>query len=226
MKALRTLVVAAALATVPLTPLPAGAADQAVKPTVTRAKAAKLAKAAVLTPKDFPGFRAQRDRVRPGDDADNTAFYACLRAQEPTYRAIDAGFTFTKGALDIGTVATVVSTERAARADMKVAAGKRALTCIRRSMASSLREVGGEVTRLSIRRVPVRVEGADVALGLRYDVRASVFGYPVRMRGYSVAVLVGQTQFSVDAARYDGRRPELPAVEALAARAAQRVAAL
>lgn len=226
MRALRALVAVAAVAAVPLMPVSADAADQAAaQPALTRAKAAKLAKAAVLTPKDFPGFRVERDRVEPGHAEDDAAFYACVKAPMPTYRAQNPGFTFSRGALDIGTSAYVVSTGRAARADMKVAAGSRTLRCLQRAMLSTVEEQGAKA-KVSVRRVPVKVDGADAVVGFRYDVRGSFSGDPVQLRGYSVAALVGQTQFSVDAVRYDGRRPELPTLEALAAKAAKRVAAL
>lgn len=180
----------------------------------------------MLKKSDLPGFTAEPSTAEPEDAADERAFYKCLGVKVPKFAARNLGIAFTKGDLEIDSSVDVLTTVSKAKADMKLGASKKAPRCLKQVLITILEREGAEIETVSVKPVAVKVKGADIAAAYRYAAVATIQGTPLRLDGYSVTVLVGQTEISVSPGIFNGPKPSLKQSVALARIAAKRVAAV
>lgn len=190
---------------------------------ISKAQAKKLAKAALVKARDLPGYECEANTAEPTDAADEAALYACLGVKVPKYAAENLGATYSSGAVVIDSASSVVATVKAARKDFKAVTSKKAAGCFKQQFENSLERDGFEVESLSVKKVPVTIAGADGAFAYRYSVRAGAEGQHVHLIGYQLGVLVGQVEFQVSPARFDGAKPSLKQSRKVAAGIVKRV---
>lgn len=201
--------------------------NAAGQPAVSKEKAQKLAKAGVLTKKDMTGFTAEKNTADPTDAEDEAWYYACLGGKGvPTYVARNHGFSYSKGAQTLDSSADVVKSAKIGKADFKLVAGKKAPGCMKKAFARGLEREGGAIESVKIKKIAVDVEGADLAIGYRYDILASIQGVLIRLVGHDLYVLVGPTEITLSPGRFDGKMPGLAKSEALAEKLVARVKAV
>lgn len=204
-------------------PVHAATSDPA-QVSVTKAKAQKLAKAAVLTKSDLAAFRSSPSE--PNTPEYETELAECLGVKIPTPVAENPGLSFEKGAQTIDSTAYVLSTGKAAKADFNAFMTKKADNCVAKSFRAGFEAEGATVDSVRVRRFALSVPGADAAFGQRYTISGSFDGFAFQVVGLSLNIRIGPTQFSVGPTRYDGKDPNLTQAQGLVAKLVKRVRAV
>lgn len=222
---LRALAVAVATVTALLGPTAAADAHPS-QSAITKAKAAKLAKAGVLKKTDLKRFHAAVAQVDPTDDQVEAAVYKCVGGTPPKHVAENPGFEFTRGPSEIDSTAAVIDTVKHAKADLKLIKTRRAAACYRYQLITAYKAQGLDVQKATVTLIKMSLDGADGAFTWAYDVKASYNGTPIRTRGYDVNALIGQTEIVISSYRFDGKLPNLDQATSLAELVASRVRAV
>lgn len=192
---------------------------------IGKAKAKKLAKAGVLTQADLKGYTFEAKTVDPADAADEKSFYKCIGAKAPSYLARNEGASFTKGSLTIDSSADVASSVTAAKADLKAIKSTKAPACFRKSIVDLLKRSGATVQSVSVKRESATVKGGDGVSLLHIKAVADFGGTTLKLDGYLLSILVGQTEITVSPGRFDGKAPSLKQATTLAQLVVKRVRA-
>lgn len=192
---------------------------------IGKAQAKKLAKAGVLTKADLKGYTSEAQPVDRAEAADERAFYKCVGVKAPSYLARNVGVSFTKGSLTIDSSADVASSVTVAKSDLKAIKSTKSPACFRKSILALLERSGATVKSVSVKRESATVKGADGVSLLHIKAVADFGGTPLKLDGYLLSVLVGQTEITVSPGRFDGKSPSLKQSTALAQIVIERVRA-
>jgi hypothetical protein len=203
----------------------ATAAATGSAPAITAAKAKKLARAGVLTAADMPGYTGTRNPYDPTDAADDKAFYACLGAKVPTYVARNRGASYEKGPRSMDSSSYVLPSVKAAKADLKASTSAKVPGCMKQALKRSVEREGATVRSVTVKKVPVTVAGADGAFAYRIVLDAQVDDILIRIAGFQVGVLVGQTEISLSPTVVNGPPSGLKKAATLGATLVKRVRA-
>jgi hypothetical protein len=168
---------------------------------LTTAKAQALAKAAVLTAADMPGYKAEESKDDPNDKATDQRIAACLGTTKPTYLAENPGMTFTKGDLEVDSSADVAPSVATAKAEVAAFTSPKLKDCVKQEFAKLLADSHGVITAFEITPQSSTVTGADETFAYTFDLRASVAGQQLHFNGLDVGALVGQVE--VDLSVFD-----------------------
>jgi hypothetical protein len=161
---------------------------------LSKAQAESLAKAAVLTAADMPGYKAEEQTKDPDDEADDKRLAACLGTTKPTYLAENAGLTFTKGELEVDSSADVAPSVAAAKAELAAFRSDKLKGCLRSEFEKLLADSRGTITKFEVTPTPITVTGADDSFAFRFELGASVSGQQLRFTGFDLGALVGQVE--------------------------------
>lgn len=164
---------------------------------LTAAQAQVLAKAAVLTEADMPGYKAEKETHDTDDQATEERVATCLGLPKPTYVARDFGTTFSKGDVEVESSADVAPTAAAARTELEALTGEKAEGCLKTEFEQLVGVSGGAVTKFELTPVDITVNGADDAFGFKLEFAASAAGQTLAFTGYDVGALVGQVEIDV-----------------------------
>jgi hypothetical protein len=191
---------------------------------VSTATAKKLSKAGVLTKSDLKGYTTSAQQETASDEKIEAALYKCLGVKVPKYvtRNFGTAFTSADGALEIDSNADVAKSAAAGQSDVKALKLSRAPGCVKKYFQASIAEAGGSFSSLSVKLVKVSVSGADAVAAFHVVGAAG----PIKLNGYQLAVLAGQTEINVSPVRYDGKDPGLKQATALAKTVVKRVKAV
>ena len=193
---------------------------------ISKDKAKKLAKAALLKKTDLPGYQSGRQQADPTDAQYDAALYDCVGAVKPKYIVDNPGLAFTKGQLEIDSQASVVDTGKHAKADAKALNTAKGATCYQQVLRSAFEDQGVIVNTISVKLAKATVEGVRTAFAFKYDLTGTINGAPIRLQGFDLNVLVGQTEVGLSIYRYDGKRPKLNQLVLLAAPLVERIRAV
>jgi hypothetical protein len=192
--------------------------------TLSTSQAKKLAKAAVLTPKDLKGWEFEASKVEPGDNADEKAMYKCLGLAKPSFTARNRGYSISSPSqpLEIDSSADVASSTARATAYLKAQQSKKGASCAKKLIVDGLTGLGAQDVKVSVKQVPITVAGADRDVAFH----VAVSGTGLAIDGYVIEAQVGRTEISVSPVRFDGSKPSLAQSRALTETLVKRVRAL
>lgn len=175
-------------------PSATGSPSPTATPTVLAAALAKqFAAAGVLRASDIPGWDSARQTLDAHADEIQLATKDCLGRPLTAYQARDAGRSFKKDGVEVASKAEVTATEGQSISDLEAMSSSDGARCFRKALL----EVAPEDVELSVRAVPVTVEGADAAVAYRISyVVDDDEGFSGG--GYQLIALVHSTQIWLD----------------------------
>jgi hypothetical protein len=162
------------------------------------AQAKKVAAAAVLLPRDLPGYRA-RANTRDKDDAAAELFLArCMGRPSTSYLFRNPGRVFASQRTEVYSSADVVRTAAAARAEIVALKSAKGRGCVEALLTDALRRVGAGRPTVEAKPVPLSVPDSDADVAYFIEARGTKGGREVRLAYLMMASVVGQTQVSVE----------------------------
>lgn len=174
---------------------PSGSPTATGTPTaaVTAAIAKQFAAAGVLLAGDIPGWDSARESLDLHSDQIQLATKDCLRRPLTAYQARNPGRAFKKDGVEITSKSEVTVTEEQSEGDLEAMQSSDGARCFRKALL----EVAPEDVELSVRAVPVSVDGADRAVAYRISyVVEDDDGFSGG--GYQLIALAGRTQIWLD----------------------------
>jgi hypothetical protein len=157
------------------------------------ALAKRWAAAGVLRASDLADWDSARQTLDAHNDEIQLATKDCLDRPLTAYQARDPGRSFKKDGVEVTSKAEVTATPEQSISDLEAMRSSSGARCFRKALL----EVAPEDVELSVKAVPVTVDGADQAVAYRisYTVEDDD-GFSGG--GYQIIALVGSTQIWLD----------------------------
>ena len=192
------------------------------KALLPKAKAEKVAQAAVLAPKDMPGYKAE---ALAGDRTRESKRDSCLGLKAPAYLVRNFGVAYANGTLTIDSNADVAPSVAAATKEIKVYQSTKGPACYEQLLRADLADASLTPTEVKVSKAAVHVAGADDAFAYRVEIKATGPSGPLTLTGWQVGSRVGPVTLGVTTLEMNTSTLTLQQVETLAGIAAVRAKA-